>query len=243
MNLIPVVIYGNADKEKAAAIKCNRKKSGVYRWTHRESGKIYIGSSVNIGQRFVSYFSYSWVASQAKYSIICRSLLRYGYSEFSLDILEYCNIENTIKREQFYLDSLNPEYNILKQAGSRTGSVQSEETKAKIRLSLIGSKRTDITKSKIKESRLGFSPSAETRAKLKKVMALKLNEFSKIQGLRLTVLDLETKITTEYDSIRRAAVGIGCYPSNILRYENLQLNKGYTKPFKGRYVIVINRNK
>lgn len=105
---------GNADKEKAIAIKCNRKKSGIYRWTHKESGKSYIGSSVNLGNRFSSYFTYNWIASQAKYSIICKSLLKYGYSEFSLEILEYCNQEDTIEREQFYLDSLNPEYNILK---------------------------------------------------------------------------------------------------------------------------------
>lgn len=74
-------------------------------------------------------------------------------------------------------------------------------------------------------------------------MALKLNDFAKIQGIKVTVLDLETKITTEYDSIRRAAEGIDSGQSALLRYEKLQLDKGYTKPFKGRYVIVINRNK
>lgn len=45
LNLIPVVVYDNADKEKAIAIKSNRKKSEIYRWTHRKSGKTYIGSS------------------------------------------------------------------------------------------------------------------------------------------------------------------------------------------------------
>lgn len=74
-------------------------------------------------------------------------------------------------------------------------------------------------------------------------MSLKLNDFAKIQGIKVTILDLETKITTEYDSIRRAAEGMGSGQTAILRYEKLQLNKGYTKPFKGRYVIVINRDK
>jgi len=109
MNIVPCIaaLYINADKEKAIAIKCNNKKSGVYRWTHRESGKSYIGSSVDLGKRFTTYYSYDWISSQAKSSIICKSLIKYGYSEFSLEILEYCNHRSdTIKREQFYLDSL-----------------------------------------------------------------------------------------------------------------------------------------
>jgi group I intron endonuclease len=46
-------------------------------------------------------------------SVICSSLLKYGYSEFSLEILEYCDPINIISREQYYLDNLKPEYNIL----------------------------------------------------------------------------------------------------------------------------------
>jgi len=114
LNITPLVLYANADKDKVIAINNNRKKSGIYKWTHRESGKYYIGSSIDLGRRFSYYFSYPSISSQAKTSIICKSLLKYGYSEFSLEIIEYCDIKDTINREQFYIDSLNPEYNILK---------------------------------------------------------------------------------------------------------------------------------
>jgi len=36
--------------------------------------------------------------------------------------------------------------------------------------------------------------------------------FAKIQGIKVTILDLETKMTTEYDSWRRAGEAIGCSP-------------------------------
>jgi len=49
----------------------------------------------------------------------------------------------TIKREQFYLDSLKPEYNILKIAGSRLGSNHSEQAKLKISSSLTGRKSSE----------------------------------------------------------------------------------------------------
>jgi group I intron endonuclease len=54
---------------------------------------------------------------------IYKSLVKHGYSNFTLEILEYCEPENAIKREQYYLDLLKPEYNILKVAkrGSSLG--------------------------------------------------------------------------------------------------------------------------
>jgi len=70
---------------------------------------------------------------------------------------------------------------------------------------------------------------------------LKKKAFAKIQGIKVTILDLETKMTTEYDSVRRAGEAIGCSPTAILKHEKLQLDKADTKPFRGRYVIVINR--
>jgi hypothetical protein len=67
--------------------------------------------------------------------------------------------------------------------------------------------------------------------------------LAKKKGIKVTILDLETKITTEYDSIRKAAQAIGSHAYVLIKYENLQLNKGYTKRgrFKNRYVIKINR--
>ena len=55
-----------------------------------------------------------------------------------LDILEYCDINILIEREQYYLDLLKPEYNILKVAGNRLGSKQSEVTKIKISINNKG---------------------------------------------------------------------------------------------------------
>lgn len=64
---------------------------------------------------------------------IYRSLLKHGYSYFKLEILEYCPAEGIRAREQYYLDLLKPEYNILKTAGSSLGFKHSEESLAKLR--------------------------------------------------------------------------------------------------------------
>lgn len=55
-------------------------------------------------------------------SIIYSAILKYDYINFSLDILEYCEINVLIEREQYYLYLLKPDYNLLKVANSRLGS-------------------------------------------------------------------------------------------------------------------------
>lgn len=64
---------------------------------------------------------------------ICSALLKYGYSNFQLEILEYSTNNETIIKEQYYLDLLNPEYNILKTAGSSLGYKHSPDTIAKFK--------------------------------------------------------------------------------------------------------------
>jgi group I intron endonuclease len=56
------------------------------------------------------------------------ALLKYGYSNFRLEILEYCEKKETVSREQHYFDLFKPEYNILKVAGSTLGFRHSQET-------------------------------------------------------------------------------------------------------------------
>jgi group I intron endonuclease len=51
-------------------------------------------------------------------SHIYRALLKHGYSNFSLTILEYCEPEQCIEREDYYLFTEKHEYNILPKAGS-----------------------------------------------------------------------------------------------------------------------------
>ena len=110
----PEKVYYDLLNNKTKVIKENKQKSGIYMWIHLKSNKKYIGSSKDISRRLYSYFSpYNLVYN--KTMIICKSLIKYGLSEFSLSILEYCKPEIRIERENYYLKTLSPEYNILKE--------------------------------------------------------------------------------------------------------------------------------
>jgi group I intron endonuclease len=134
LSVLPIKTYANSDLQKSSIISENRKKSGIYRWVNNLTGDFYIGSAVDLTARFYSYFSAKYLeAALAKSnSIIYRALLKYGYSAFSLEILEYCDPGMLLEREQHYIDTLNPSYNILTIAGSPLGRKHTEESKAKM---------------------------------------------------------------------------------------------------------------
>ena len=136
-NNLPAKFFEDAYNLKDLIIKENKGKSGIYLWTNKITGDIYIGQSSNLALRFKNYFNLSYLKSKENF-IISRALIKYGYSNFSITILEYCNKSELLNREQYYLDKLGPKYNILKIAGSSLGHTLSEETKGKISKALKG---------------------------------------------------------------------------------------------------------
>lgn len=129
----PAVIYSNLESKKSSIYADNRDKSGIYLWRNKINGKTYVGSSVNLTKRFKNYFNESYITRLKDFMIIYKALLAYGYENFTLEILEYCDPASILEREQYYLDTLKPEYNILKVAGSSFGYKHSEEVLLKMR--------------------------------------------------------------------------------------------------------------
>ena len=119
-----MVIYDDADKNKLYIFADNRNKIGIYRWINKINGNTCIGSSVNISVRMYTYYS---LQSSAKSNRpIDRALLKHGFSNFSLEILEYTDINSVLIREQYYMDLCKPQYNILDKAGSTLGYKHSQ---------------------------------------------------------------------------------------------------------------------
>lgn len=107
-----MIKYANADLDKSIIYKENIGKSGVYRWVNKINGKSHINSSISLAYRLSLYYSLYSLKKVEGSIIIQRALLKYGYSNFSVDILEYCELNVLIEREQYYINFLKPEYNI-----------------------------------------------------------------------------------------------------------------------------------
>ena len=156
--------------------------------------------------------------------------------------MEYCNKEDLIKREQYYLELLNPEYNICTTAGSTLGKLHSEETKAKIAEAAIGRIHSEETKAKIAEAGIGRRHSEETKQKMsvynsgqfKKGVFKAKPEGSGTPSQPIEVTDLQTSKKTTYDSMGEAARALDIPCSAIPDY----FRKNQKKPYKLRYVFL-----
>lgn len=102
LSITPVVTYSNADEMKESIIKENKDKSGVYRWVNLINGRTYVGSSVNLSKRFTSYYSYKYLVDPKRNMLIDKALIKYGYSNFKLDIMEYCDRAEVRNRENYF---------------------------------------------------------------------------------------------------------------------------------------------
>ena len=106
--------------------------SGIYRIQSKVNNKIYIGSSINFKSRKYSHFK-SLKNKKHTNKHLQNHVNKYGIDDFQFSILEYCPKDKLIEREQYYIDTLNPEFNICKIAKSCLGVIRSEETKRKIK--------------------------------------------------------------------------------------------------------------
>jgi group I intron endonuclease len=233
---VSTVIYNNAETEKPNILSDTKNKAGVYLWTHLESNKKYVGSSVNLSRRLTYYFSKVNIARYKK-SRIHNALLHYGYSSFSLTILEFIDIKKLskdeakkliIEREQYYIDNILPEYNILKTAGSLLGFYHSNDTKLKFKKAkdsennpMFGKFHSKKTKLKMSEIRKGKLQSKDTKLKISLTNSKKVFIY-------INDSTLNKKILFKYfDNFSEAAEYLNCSKRTLSRYidKNKKLKK------------------
>lgn len=112
----------------------------------------YIGSAVNFQARKLKHLS-SLRRGVHINNYLQNHYLKYGIDDLYFEIVEnVINKESLLDREQFYIDTLKPKFNLCKIAGSCLGRNPSKETKEKIRNSLLGIKHTDERKKNIQIS-------------------------------------------------------------------------------------------
>jgi group I intron endonuclease len=206
---------------------------------------MYIGQSKDLSKRFRKYFTISYIKSKEKL-IISRALIKYGYANFSVSILEYCDKCDLTVREQFYLDKFNPQYNILKIAGSSLGYQKSEETKLKLskalkgiytgdKSALFGRFHTEETKKLMSLSKAGENNplygkthSEDTkelmiqRALNRKHSCETKDKMSKTHGNPVNIYEQCSskgfELIGSFVSARRAAKFLGISGSTVIRY-------------------------
>jgi len=129
-------------------------KIGIYCIENKINKKKYIGSSKNVYKRKNRHFS-ELRNLRHKNNKLQSSYNKYGEDNFMFYVLEFIeNEDELIIKEQYYINSIKPDYNINLIANSSLGVRRSEETKEKIRQANIGLKHPEW-RNKIKSESQG----------------------------------------------------------------------------------------
>lgn len=112
-----------------------RSNCGIYKLSNIIDGKFYIGSTYRLKKREGEH-KYDLQKDRTN-SRIKNAVLKYGSDNFNFEVLEHINFGNWVTkqyikeflecREQYYVDLLNPEYNIRKKDISRNTGVCSDK--------------------------------------------------------------------------------------------------------------------
>lgn len=169
--------------------------SGIYQIINKVNGNIYIGSASYINRRINNHF-YNLKNNKHHSIHLQRAWNKYGKEVFEFQVIEECEKDKLIEREQYYIDNLKPKYNICINARSRLGVKSKEGFKSPFK----GIKRSEEFKKKISESSKGKIISIEHRLKFSKPVI----QFNK-----------EMKEINKFFSIREAERITGIAQNNI----------------------------
>jgi group I intron endonuclease len=197
---------------------------GIYKITN-PNGKIYIGQSTDIEKRFIKY-KYLDCKSQ---TILYRSFNKYGFEVHNFEVILECNIEELNDKERHYQDlyqclgknGLNCK---LTKSKDKSGLL-SENTKEKIKQSLIGRKRnpeigvktgnalrgrklSEEVKLKLSKNNsrwnLGKNLSEETKLKISENNKMKRSIINSITGvIYSSIKEASEKENISYDKLRK----------------------------------------
>ena len=153
-------------------------KATIYKILNTGNGKSYVGSTTNYGRRIKRHFE-DLKSGKHHSQALQRAYDKYGKGSFvvtKIEELEYSCKEDILMREQHYLDSLCPEYNISKVAGSQLGTKRSEEYRQRLSEKMKGNtpwnkgKKTgpisEATRKKMSESGKKRTVSEETKKRI-----------------------------------------------------------------------------
>lgn len=222
-NIKPIIILDDLTNpnSKKIASKYLKPFSGIYIIVNLITGEYYIGSAI-IGNLYMRFYKHLFSLTGNKR--VGNAVTQYGLAQFVFLILEIVpeqNKENSIiliQREDHYLKSIKPEYNIAIIASNSTGWKHSEESinkirknyseECKLRIGNINKGKTisDETKQLIRESAVNRKPiSIESRIKC----------VVNIRPVTITNLDGSNPIT--FKTVKEASTVISCHEKTIHR--------------------------
>lgn len=158
------------------------KPSGIYQIKNLINGKVYIGSALNINNRWLEHRS-TLRRQKHRNVLLQRAWDKYGEESFKFMVLETVQQpKNLIAKEQAWFDQVKPfkrehGYNINPVAGSNLGKKWPEEQREKMSKIMTGRTLSKETRLKISEAQRGKTLSTKHKENISQSLIGEKNPF------------------------------------------------------------------
>ena len=191
----------------------------IYKIENKINGKSYIGSTIRFKRRILDHWS-SLSKGIHHSAVLQRAYLKYGKIAFDVYVVEqfdFVSKEHLLEREQFYLDTLKPVYNICKTAGSQLGSKRNKAFKDKCSDRMKGNvawnkgKKTgpqsDIVLQKRSNAMKGKTCHADTKDKIIEKISKPVSQY-----------DASGAFIKSWKSAKEISESFGCSYTGLIAY-------------------------
>lgn len=200
-------------------------KAIIYKIENLKTRDCYVGSTTNYSRRKKRHFED--LKDNKHHSIILqRAYNKYGKDLFVIhviDKIEYETKEEILEKEQYYIDTILPKYNVCKTAGSQLGAKRSEEFKKQCSDRMKGNipwnkgkkigKQSTTTIKKRSNSLKSHNVSKKTRDKIKSKLSKPVLQYDK-DGIFIR----------EWDSAKQASIELDFSYTALIKYLNGKSN-------------------
>jgi group I intron endonuclease len=209
--------------------------SGIYKITFLPIKMFtYIGSSKKIGQRI----KYHYYNGSKQNNFLGLFIKEFGWSFFSVTLIEKCNFNEIQKREDWYLNKFKPLLNYMTKSYSDPRKIKGTSvlTKNKISETLLGKKHSLDSRIKMSKSRTGV----KNYYFGKRLSFVALERARLVRGIKIYVYnakDFSLVNNIPFPSVRTTVKSL---PISATTLKN-KLDKG--TPFKGYLYFSSSQNK
>jgi group I intron endonuclease len=221
--------------------------TAIYKIENKINNKIYIGSAIYFPRRIKEHIG---LLKKNKHhsTYLQNSWNKHGENNFIFEVIEKISTpEQLIPREQYWIDTLKPEYNICPTAGSKFGLKSSQETKDKISKNnakyWLGKNISESTKEKMRESSKNYVCLNVTKEKISKAIQgenhpmygkthteISKNKMSITKSKPIAQYSLVGEFIKEWPSCKQVQSELGYSQGNI---NKVCLNKPFYKQAYG----------
>lgn len=201
-----------------------KQKSGIYKIANTIDGRCYIGSAVSLYNRYHVH-KHRLTCGTHHSQHLQRFVNKYGLDAVIFEVIEICDVQDLLAREQYWIDTLSPTFNTAQIAGNTLGVLHTPASRRKMSVArkgkqttgMLGKKHTPETKAKIAAKRIGKP--LHPNFKAASIAANTGRKHSKDRRDRLAVI--QSKVSRQDAREIWLASKLGVYQKDIAKAFNI----------------------